>query len=70
MKYLIKPVYSRIFVKLFSGAGTGFTYTFQRKRTSPKMELRKYDPLGIFIIYLYLHLFIKLFVKLINMNYL
>jgi hypothetical protein len=34
-------------VKLYSQAGTGFTYTFTRKRMAPKMELRKYDPFGI-----------------------
>lgn len=32
--------------KLFSTAGTGFTYTLRRPRTAPKFELCKYDPLG------------------------
>lgn len=40
------PVFSVIAAKLFSSAGTGFTYTFRRPRTSPKFELRKFDPIG------------------------
>lgn len=38
--------FSVIAAKLFSSAGTGFTYTFRRPRTSPKFELRKFDPVG------------------------
>jgi ribosomal protein L33 len=44
---LIIYVFSVIAAKLFSSAGTGFTYTFRRPRTSPKFELRKFDPIGM-----------------------
>lgn len=37
---------SVVVAKLFSSAGTGYTYTFRRPRTSPKFELIKYDPVG------------------------
>ena len=35
-----------VVAKLYSLAGTGYTYTFRRPRTAPKMELLKYDPFG------------------------
>ncbi|KAK6094686.1 39S ribosomal protein L33, mitochondrial [Batrachochytrium dendrobatidis] len=31
-------------VRLISTAGTGFTYQTTRRRTLPKLQLRKYDP--------------------------
>ena len=43
----INQFISVIAAKLFSSAGTGFTYTFRRPRTAPKFELRKFDPVGI-----------------------
>jgi hypothetical protein len=36
-------------VRLASSAGTGFFYVKQRPRTSPKLELMKYDPLGAIV---------------------
>jgi ribosomal protein L33 len=32
--------------KLYSAAGTGYMYQFRRPRTSSKLELVKYDPIG------------------------
>ncbi|KAG2187097.1 hypothetical protein INT44_004767, partial [Umbelopsis vinacea] len=33
-----------LIVRLMSSAGTGFFYTKQRPRTSPKLSMMKYDP--------------------------
>lgn len=35
---------ARVVVRLWSQAGTGYQYNVMRKKTAPKMELRKYDP--------------------------
>ncbi|KAI8849224.1 hypothetical protein BC829DRAFT_362074, partial [Chytridium lagenaria] len=43
-----------IVARLISSAGTGFFYTTTRRRAVPKLTLRKYDPIGIFI-YPYYH---------------
>ena len=37
---------SIVVAKLFSSAGTGFMYALRRPRAAPKLELRKYDPIG------------------------
>ena len=36
--------------KLYSIAGTGYIYSYKRPRTNPKLELVKYDPLGMQIL--------------------
>lgn len=43
------PFRSRtVVVRLYSAAGTGYFYTTVRRRALPKLQLRKYDPIGSF----------------------
>lgn len=52
-----------LIVRLMSSAGTGFFYTKQRPRTSPKLSMMKYDPKGE-----YRYIFIYIFFAFIQIS--